>query len=80
MKVYIVMIQDRHADTEAHPFSTPELAIAFARQAVQDNARHSEDIEEHEPPTPWLFYATYSVESDSAWIVPREIDDPEAGE
>lgn len=72
--VYVAMICDRHTDPEPSVFTTPEAAIGYARAEVQDYARHPESIEEHEPPDGWLYYATWSNEGDSAWVLERELD------
>ena len=40
MDVWIVLIEDRHSDVEALPFSSEERAVAYARAQVEANARH----------------------------------------
>jgi len=74
IKIYVAMICDRHTDPEPHLFSTPEAAIDFARGEAQHNARSNEDVEEHAAPEGWLYYATYSGESDSVWVLEKALD------
>lgn len=44
MEIYLVITEDRHADTEVTPFLLIGDAVACAEQAVRDNARHPELI------------------------------------
>lgn len=74
MKIYLVMIQDRHTDAEAIPFSTAARAVAYARKVATESARQLEDFEELEVPEDWLYYAKYSVESDCVWVVEKDLD------
>lgn len=73
MKIYVAMIADRHSDTEPYPFSTPEAAIDYARRTAAEYAHRPEDIDEIETDG-WLYHATYSGESDSVWVVEKELD------
>ncbi len=73
MKVYVAMIADRHADVEAHVFTSDRAAIAYAKQCVAAYARHPESVEEQEV-AGWLYYASYSPEGDAVWVVEREVD------
>jgi hypothetical protein len=75
VKVYVAIINDRHADTEAYVFSTAEAAIGYARSCALEYARQLEDFEEKQIEG-WLYYATYSCESDSVWVTERTIDEP----
>jgi len=75
VKIYIAVINDRHTDTEPYPFSTAEAAIGYARKCAHEYARDAEDVEE-EPLEGWLYYATYSGEGDSVWVVEKELDQP----
>ena len=73
MKVYVLLINDRHADPEIQVFTTPEAAIAAAKAAVTEYARHSEDIEEKQI-ADWLYFATYSCENDYVRVTECEIN------
>ena len=71
--VYVVMIQDRHVDPEPFVFSTAEAAIAYARQQALVCASSPDEIEE-QPIGGWLYYARYSGEGDSVWVVEKRLD------
>ena len=73
MSLYVAMICDRHTDPEPYLFSTAESAIAYARDTARAYARRPDDYEEQDPPEGWLFYATYSVEGDSVWVLEKEV-------
>lgn len=77
-KIYIAMIDDRHSDTEAHPFSTAEQAIEYAKGWAQGAAHYPGDYEESHIDG-WLFHASYSPESDAVWVVEKDLDAPEGG-
>lgn len=72
--VYVVMIDDRHTDTDAEVFSTADAAIEYARQIAIGYARNPDDIDE-EPVDGWLYHATYSGESDSVWVLAKTVRD-----
>jgi hypothetical protein len=71
--VYVAMICDRHTDPEPHVFSTADAAINYARSQAHANAHDPADVEESDI-AGWLYYATYSGEGDSVWVVGKEID------
>jgi hypothetical protein len=69
--VYVVMMADRHADPEPEVFTDRDAAVAYARKFAEDSGR---EVEEHDPPPGgWLYYATYSPESDSVWVVAKTL-------
>jgi len=82
MTIYVVMIRDRHTDTEAHLFSTSEKAISFAQSYLvgcgdsaqyvdpKDATMSSKELES----AGWLFYTCYSAEGDCVWMLPKEVD------
>ena len=78
--IYLVITEDRHADTEVTPFTDEAEAIAFAGQQVTDYARHPESIgpEDRELNDAmrrdgWLWYCRYSAEGDSVRVIRREL-------
>jgi hypothetical protein len=73
MKLYVVMIRERHSGTEAYIFSTPEAAIDYARSAAQA-AWTPEDVEE-ESIEGWLYCASFSGEGDATWVLERTLDE-----
>ena len=77
MEIYIVMIDEKHSDTEAHLFSAPESALEYARAMVRWYAgeRNKDKIEETEV-AGWL-YSAWVEDSFSIWVVAKELDDPE---
>ncbi len=76
MKIYIVIIEDRHTDVTVHPFTTSETAISEAKRIAKEYCRYEEDYEEHDygKDDGWLFYAQYSCESDHVRVVEVELD------
>lgn len=80
--IYVVMVEDRHTDTEAHLFSTPEKAIAYAQGVLDDNSDSAEYVDpddarmsdEDLAAAGWLFYGCYSSEGDCVWVTPATVD------
>ena len=75
-KIFIAICKDRHIDTTAHPFSTAEKAIKFARKRAKEYAREPDDVEESDIDG-WLFYATFSCEGDCIYVIETEMDKSE---
>lgn len=73
MKLFMVIIEDRHADVKAHPFSDAEKAIETAKRVAKNLASHEDDYEEHDYQG-WLFCAVYSCEGDCVRVVETELD------
>jgi hypothetical protein len=80
--IYLVVIEDRHADTDVHPFAPEDRAVEAAKQAVDDLARHPEYIEWDKPLNASMqadgrvFYVRYSVEGDSVRVVMHRVLPP----
>lgn len=75
--IWVVLVEDRHTDVDALPFSSEEAAVAEAQAQV--DARHSEDIEVIELTDRmigdgWVFNVIYSCEGDNVRVVKRELD------
>jgi hypothetical protein len=70
--IYVAMIADRHDDPEPYLFETADEAIAYARRTAQAFAHEPEDVEEASVEG-WLYYATYSVEGDSVWVLAKTV-------
>lgn len=70
--VYVALIEDRHADPEPVVFSTPELAVEYARGWAQEHASRFGGYEER-PIDGWLFHASYSPESDRVSVRERSV-------
>ena len=81
--IYVTMIHDRHTDTEAYLFSTPEKAIAFAQSVLDDNSESAAFVDpedatlspEELASSGLLFQGTYSTEGDCVWVLPRIVDE-----
>ena len=76
MEIYIVIVEDRHSDVEAIPYTNREKAIEVAKKLANKYCRYPEDYQEHDygKDSGWLFYASYSVESDSVRVVTATMD------
>jgi hypothetical protein len=81
--VYIVIIEDRHIDVAAYPFSERDMAISEARRIAKESCDYEEDYEEQEYPDDptWELSITYSCEGDcvSVNVISREINSPITG-
>jgi len=67
--IYLVIINDRHWDTEVIPFYDKEEALAYARKEVQKSCRNIEDLDETLHPQAakagYLYVGIYSCEGDN---------------
>lgn len=74
--VWIVLIEDRHADVEARPYSTEDAALAAAREAV-DGARDVDcdaQLTTASRRDGWVLYLPYGSEGDCVRVVKRQMD------
>jgi hypothetical protein len=71
MKVYAILLQDRHCDPEVTVYADRQRAIDAARAMARQNDRHG-DYEEREIDG-WVFHAEYSCESDSVTVLECEV-------
>ena len=76
MKLYLAICLDHHQDAYVRAFSTPELAIACAKEFVAAQDCPEEYIEEKDIEG-WLYCCTYG-EDDSAYVEETTLDN--AGE
>lgn len=78
--IWIVLTEDRHADTDALPFSSEERAVAHARAKAEENAGHHDAVEWNTALTPgmtrdgWVLYLPYGPEGDSIRVIRRTVD------
>ena len=73
MDTWIVLIEDRHTDVDAVPFSSEERAIEYARtQAPADAA--AEPLNDAMRRDGWVFYLPYGLEGDRVRVVKRTMD------
>jgi hypothetical protein len=72
--IYVVIIDDTHADTDVELHSTAEAAIDSAKAVAREGAGiYVDDIEE-ETIEGYLYYARYSPDS-KVWVVEKELDE-----
>jgi hypothetical protein len=76
--IYIVLVEDRHIDVDALPYTTQEVAIARAEKLLAQFARYPEDVERDLNAAMvddgWVWYARYSEEGDSISVIRRELN------
>jgi hypothetical protein len=71
MKVYLVIIEDRHIDVQVEVYATAEAALERAREVVDEYGFMPEGPEGLLPN--WLFNATLSVEGDCVRVEEAEV-------
>ncbi len=78
MKLFIVIVEDRHTDVECYPFDTSEVAIKFAKKQARLIATHDgawpnarATIEQCDG---WLYAARCSSEGDYVHVVEKELN------
>jgi hypothetical protein len=71
--VWIVLIEDRHSDVDARPFSSEEAAIAVARSLVPDSAEE-EPLNDAERQDGWLLLLIYGTEGDRVRVIRRSLE------
>lgn len=73
MTVFVVVVEDRHTDTEPHLFANREAALAFAHRTAAEYADEHCEITVHNVPD-CIYSATMGEEGDAVWVVEREVD------
>jgi hypothetical protein len=74
--VWVVMIEDRHSDVDALPFSTEEAAVAKARDSVPDDAEE-EQLTTAARRDGWVLFLSYGTEGDCVRVIKRAMDGSE---
>lgn len=78
--VWIVLIEDRHADVEAHPFSTEVAALEAAGKMATEYAYEPGDVNwdaelnQGMRNSGWVMYLPYGPEGDCVRVVKRQMD------
>ena len=75
---WIVLVEDRHADVDALPFSTEAAAVAKARDSVPEDAgeeRLTDDMRK----SGWVLWLPYGTEGDCVRVLKRVMDDTGGG-
>lgn len=70
--VYVVIVEDRHADVDIEIWADEQAAIGRARELAKKYCRYPEDYKESQI-ADWLFYVVYSCENDCCRVVKRQI-------
>ncbi len=73
MDIWIVLVQDRHSDVDARPFSSEERAIEYARSQADDDDV-AEPLNQAMLGDGWVFYLPYGTEGDCVRVVKRTLD------
>ena len=71
-KIYIVIWDDCHSGTTAHPFEYLEDAIAWAKSKPKSMGVPDDRIRE-KPVDGRLYHIAYDYEGDALWVTEREI-------
>ena len=78
--VWIVLVEERHADVEALPFSTLVQAVAAAQEQARAGARVPGDVvwdaglNDDMRRDGWVLYLPYGTEGDCVRVVKRPVD------
>ena len=76
MDIYIAICEDRHIDVTVRVFSTPEKAIAYAKDFMLEGYKIRKTIlTDGMKKESWIYAATYGVEGDSVRVEKRKIDE-----
>ena len=78
MKVYVVIWEDRHQDTEVFVFTDEERAIVFAEDIVGNYGAEDPDdieieVEVGERAGRVIYSVIYNVEGDLVWVEEQEL-------
>lgn len=77
MDIYIVVIEDRHADVSVYPFHNQAAAISEAKRCAKEYCRFKEDYKEiiYTPDSNYgeIFRAKYSCDGDCAKVIKAEV-------
>jgi hypothetical protein len=75
--IWIVLIEDRHADVEAQPFSSEERAAGHARTVgAQSDGAEPAELTPGMREDGWVLYIPYGTEGDHIRVVKRTLDGP----
>ena len=71
--IWNVIVEDRHADVDALPFSSEEQAAGYARSRVDDTDLPGE-LNDAMRKDGWVLYLPYGTEGDCVRVVKRTLD------
>jgi len=72
-ETWIVLIEDRHADVDARPFSSEERAAEYARSQVGTEDLPAE-LNDAMRKDGWVLYVPCGAEGDCVRVVKRTVD------
>lgn len=72
MKVYLVIVKDRHCDLGVDVFASEDDAIERCENIAIEYCRHDEDLKQVDVPGT-LLHIKYSCENDYVEVLEREI-------
>lgn len=72
MKIYAVLIEDRHANPEIEVFENKVEAVDRAKGLASQYCSHIDDLKECNIEG-WIYYVEYSCESDSVRVTEHEL-------
>jgi hypothetical protein len=80
MKIYTVVVNDRHIDTQIYPFSDRNNAISEARKIAKEYCRYERYYKEFVKcgwmsKDGWIFFISYSSEDDNVFVVESILDE-----
>ena len=80
MKIYTVVVNDRHTDDDIYPFSDRDKAISEARKIAKEYCHHEQYYEEFSKGSwmlkeDWVFCVHYSTEDDQVFVVESTLDE-----
>lgn len=78
MKLYVVILEDRHIDVQVEVFSDKTKAMTQCWELARQDNSHPEDIEDiaitrHMEKLGWILCLNYSCEGDSCRVVGTEL-------
>lgn len=77
--VFVVVINERHSDTDVELFVSAQAAVIYARKLVREYAHPDypgdvdETLSESMRKSDWLYYGKWSGEGEHIFVVEREI-------
>lgn len=78
MRLYVVIVDDKHTDTDVALFSDVDKAIRYAHQTAEEYGYEKRDPEywaqEATPPVGFLYHAVSPASESSLWVVVRDLD------
>ena len=76
--VWIVLLEDRHVDVDAFPFTSEAAALDAARRLAGEWTRHDDPVEAELTPDMindrWVLLLEYGTEGDHVTVIRRTLD------